>query len=590
MTDTKHSTTLSGYNRALKKALPSFFNDGLPVNAWGTPLKLLDWKIRAIWRYINLPRGSAFYHHASRYPFTTILGLLLVLLASASGALAQEELVRVSIQPDKTEWDWEAYAARPAERLAYAIESRVLEGLPRREFVRDSTAVTLAFRFRVDSRGDLVHFARLAPRRRYLTYLIRRTVRETYMFDPLPEDFPLFYFDGTVTVTCFFRPTGRYKRFYFEQPLDSLVNVDEIFILKPLSTQPLLLHEPKDMDKNALLEQYKKNIGLQEPISDTSSYTPLSFDGRRVAVYSAYDSLTGGTYQTDILRREIILELSEAGAITSDLEYTPEEPDSTEEKSLSASGADTAGAPEDEPSRADSLPAKAPQSGDSLVYHRDLRAAFATVFRSDFLVFSIGLSPGDTPDSAVCRLRLFPSVRPDAIKRNLEIKFAYQYALPEDLGPSLIKRLTDPPPKPTPPAPPAPVATAADSTAPAAVDSLAADTTAAADSTAPAAVDSLASDTTAAATDSASAADTTTVVTGDSLKSAPATPAAAPEAGDSAAALADSAASGAPDDTTKTLQPEAETDTTAALPGVGQASPAPETSPAPDSSSGAPGN
>ena len=406
MTNTKYSTTMSGCIRVLKKAFLSFFNDGLPVNTSGTPLKLFDWKICAIWGYIHPPRRSALYHHASRHPFTTILGLLLFLLASASVASAQEELVRVSIQPDKTEWDWEAYSARPAERLAYAIESRVLEGLPRREFVRDSTAVTLAFRFRVDSRGDLAHFARLVPRHRYLTYLIRRTVRETYLFDPLPEDFPLFYFDGTVTVTCLFRPTGRYKRFYFEQPLDSLVNVDEIVILEPLSTQPLLLHEPKNTDKKALLEQYKKNIGLQEPISDTSSYTPLIFDGRRVAVYSAYDSLTGGTYQADILRREIILELSEAGAITSGIEYTPEKPDSTEEKSLSASGADTSGAPEAEPSRADSLPVKAPVSGDSLAYHRDLRAAFATVFQLDFLVFSTGLSPGtwksSSPTSTPC--------------------------------------------------------------------------------------------------------------------------------------------------------------------------------------------
>ena len=198
---------------------------------------------------------------SSKYLIKTILGLLLILSISACEALAQGELVRVSIQPDNTDWDWEDFAARAAERLVSAIDYRVTEGLPRREFVRDSVAATLTFRFRVDGRGRLVHFDQLVPRKRYLTYLVRRTVRESYIFDRLPEDFPLYYFDGVMTVNCLFRPTGRYKRFYFQEPIDSLEHVDEITILEPPSTELLTLYEPKDVDKKALLEQYKKISG-----------------------------------------------------------------------------------------------------------------------------------------------------------------------------------------------------------------------------------------------------------------------------------------------------------------------------------------
>ncbi|MBN2290646.1 MAG: hypothetical protein JXQ83_15025, partial [Candidatus Glassbacteria bacterium] len=262
----------------------------------------------------------------SRLLTAKIPGLLLVLLAAAIPVSAQEELVGVRIQPDCTGWEWESYVSQAAERLALAVESRVIEGLPRREFVRDSSTTTLDFRFRVNEDGSLLHFSQLRPRKRYLSYLVRRTVSETNLFDPLPDDFPLFYLDCTVFVSCRFRPTGRYKRLYFQEPLDSLEKVDEIVILKPLSNEPLLLYEPTGIDNKELLDRYKKSLGLQDPITDTSSYTPLSFDGRRVAVYNAYDSLRVGTYQLDILRGEIIRELTKAGAIAEGVEYTPKKP------------------------------------------------------------------------------------------------------------------------------------------------------------------------------------------------------------------------------------------------------------------------
>jgi len=46
----------------LKKAFLAFFNDGLPGNASGKPIKLLDLKICAICRYIHVPLRSMFFN------------------------------------------------------------------------------------------------------------------------------------------------------------------------------------------------------------------------------------------------------------------------------------------------------------------------------------------------------------------------------------------------------------------------------------------------------------------------------------------------------------------------------------------------
>ncbi|MFC1613988.1 hypothetical protein ACFL5K_01685 [Gemmatimonadota bacterium] len=486
--------------------------------------------------------------------FTKYFGFLLVLFVTASFASAQEELVRVAIHPDKTDWDWESYTSQAAGRLASAIERRVTKGLPMREFVRDSVASTLEFRFRVDSRGRLVQFNRLVPRMRYLTYLIRRTAAESYIFDYLPEDFPLFYFDGTVTVSCMFTPTGRYKRFYFEEPLDSLSRLDDIIVLKPTLTTPLLLYEPITMDKKELLEQYKKNLGLMEPITDTSGFTPLSFKERRLSVYVAYDSLPLPPYQADILREEIIRELSEAGASTSDIEYVPEK--IIPKESLSPDSADIDEALEAEPSETDSTTDETPASADSIVLHRDLKQAFSTVFKPNFLVFSIGLAPTLNPDTAACRLRLFLSDKPGELKRNMEIKFAYRQALPEGLGRGLVKRLTKPPAKPKPPPKPKPKP----------LPKAAADSTTAADSTAPSGAGSPAQST-AAAPDSVSSADTTGVTPGDTLGTQSTTPAVTPAIVDSTAAVPPPAVQ------TDTVQQEPAADSAVAAPEATQVPP-----------------
>ncbi|MEA2062543.1 MAG: hypothetical protein U9P14_02490, partial [Gemmatimonadota bacterium] len=424
----------------------------------------------------------------------------------AGSAAAQERLVRVSIQPDNTQWDWQEYASSAAERLATAIESRVMEGLSRREFLRDSSATSLSFRFRVDSQGTIRHFNREAPRYRYLTYLVQSTAGQTYLFDPLPGDFPLFYFDGILTVHCQFEPTGFYKRIYFEEPLDSLENINDIFFLEPVlrPNEPLYLFEPQGLDKKGLLEDFKKRIGVMEQVSDTSSYSPLDFNGRVISVFTAYDSLTVGksrtteaeetadttlapgdkteqktvslafqppaieSIQPGILRQEIISALTEAGAVISPTDYTPRpEPAPASEKPI-AEETPAPGEPADSTETAadtTSEKEKIPSRIDSLVMRRDLVAAFKTVFKTKFLVFSLGLAPAvktDSsglvttiiPDTALCRLRLFLSDNPDDLKRNLEVRFAYKYRLPDSLGFALVRRLTDPPPKPKPPPPP----------------------------------------------------------------------------------------------------------------------------------------
>ena len=85
-------------------------------------------------------------------PISRLLKFLcLAILLSSAAVSAQEDLVRISIQPDNEDWDWEPYAEALAGGLATAIASRVNEGFPRREFTLDSLTTTLEYRFRIDT-------------------------------------------------------------------------------------------------------------------------------------------------------------------------------------------------------------------------------------------------------------------------------------------------------------------------------------------------------------------------------------------------------------------------------------------------------
>ena len=58
-------------------------------------------------------------------PISRLFKLLcLAILLKAAALSAQEDLVRVSVRPDKEEWDWQPYAEQLAGRLATAIDSR----------------------------------------------------------------------------------------------------------------------------------------------------------------------------------------------------------------------------------------------------------------------------------------------------------------------------------------------------------------------------------------------------------------------------------------------------------------------------------
>ncbi len=519
--------------------------------------------------------------------------LCLAILLKASAISAQEDLVSVSIRPDNEEWNWQPYAEKLAERLATAIDSRVNEGFPRREFTLDSLTTTLEFRFRIDIQGKLRRFAPLLPRYRYLAYLIERTARELGSFDPLPDDLPLFYFDGTMRFNCRMKPTGMYKRLYFEEPLDTL----EIIAVTPVykttrSSQPLMLYEPQTVDKKKLLEDFKKRIGVVEEISDTSSYTPLDFINRAVTVQVEYDSLTGSEFESEMLKTRIEAALLEAGACLTESEFIPPQPpaleiaEAEEDSTLYVEPPDTSSK---EPQ--DTVPEEKPAVPELV---RDLAAAFASRLDSTFLVFSAGVAADTVPDKAVCRVQLFPSDNPGQLKRRVDYTFAHSGTLPDSLGRMIVARLTTPPPKPKPPAKPkpkpkAPVASAAG-------DSTAVDTTAAAKADSAAAaivdsttipVDSLApaeADTSGAAPDSAAAAivDSTTIPVDslapaevDTTGAAPDTakqPQAAPAPADTSSVIEDTTGQGTP----STVEPAAEAasdsakaaqDTTAKPPG-----------------------
>ena len=52
-------------NIVLKKAFLAFFNYGLHERRKRRPLKLLELKFCAIWRYFHVPLRRAFYQHSS---------------------------------------------------------------------------------------------------------------------------------------------------------------------------------------------------------------------------------------------------------------------------------------------------------------------------------------------------------------------------------------------------------------------------------------------------------------------------------------------------------------------------------------------
>jgi|GEM_PF-5340625 len=474
--------------------------------------------------------------------------LCFAILLKAGAISAQEDLVRVLIRPDHEEWDWQPYAEKLSLRLATAIDSRVNEGFPRREFTLDSLATTLEFRFRIDIQGRLHRFAPLSPRHRYLAYLIQRTARGLGAFDPLPDEFPLFYFDGTMRFNCRMKPTGMYKRLYFEEPLDTLEKIAVTpFYKTTRSNQPLILYEPQIADKKQLLEEFKKRIGVVEEIGDTSSYTPLDFINRAVTVQVEYDSLTGSGFESEMLKTRIEAALLEAGARLTERKFIPPRPpepeiaEAEEDSTLYVESPDTSlkepqeTAPEEKPA--------VPE------LERDLTAAFASRLDKTVLVFSAGVAADTVPNTAVCRVQLFPSDNPGQLKRRVNYTFAHSGTLPDSLGRMIVARLTTPPPKPKPPAKPkpkpkAPVASAAG-------DSTAVDTTAAAkaDSAAAAPADT----TTAVEVSPTPAKADTTGAAPDTAKQ----PRAAPESpapADTSSASGDTTGQGAP----STVEPPAE--------------------------------
>ena len=436
--------------------------------------------------------------HMNR-PISRLLKFLcLAILLKTAAVSAQEDLVRVSIRPDNENWDWQPYAEKLAGRLATAIDSRVNEGFPRREFTMDSLATVLVFRFRIDNEGRLRRFVPLSPRQRYLAYLIQRAARELGSFEPLPEEFPLFHFDGTMRFNCRMKPTGRYKRLYFEEPLDSLEEITSTpFYKAPSSSTPLILYEPEIKDKNKLLKDFKQRIGIVDEIEDTSSYTPLDFTKRVVAVDVAYDSLTGDTFESVMLKTRIEAALVEAGALLIELELAPKPPPPPAPETAGAKDDSTLS--EELPDTSlkeslDSVPEEKPAA--PMMPQRDLAAAFASrLGKKAVLVFSTGVAADTVPDKAICRVRLFPSDKPGALKRRVNYVFSHSGSLPDSLGRMVVARLTAPPPKPKPPARPKPkpkapaAGIAGDSTA---VDTTAAGKAARADSAAAAPADTTA--------------------------------------------------------------------------------------------------
>ena len=499
----------------------------------------------------------------SLYKIALQIFIIAVLVTiNASFLAAQGNLVEISLNPDETDWDWQDYQSRVADKLSSLIDNTVRDGLDRREFELSETTFTLDFNIRIDEKGKPVSLTRTVPEKRYLTYLIERTIYENNIFPPLPDDFPVFYLTGVMSVKCRFKPTGRYKRLYFEEPLDSLRDIDSNKILKPVKFEPLYLYEPEGVEKNVILEKYRNRLGLGDPIADTSAYTPVSFMDVALAVHVPYDSLfQSSPYDIELIETKIEAALRDSGAVIRSEEYEVVEKPEKKNATIEAAMSDTLA--ENDSTMADvTEPEEVAEPIDSskivitgamgarIPEKMSLAEAFSTVYTPTYLVLSAGFAPGDSVNRGLCRIQMFKSDKPEELKKNIRLQFKHKGYLPDDIGKLIVQRLVAPPAKPAPPPPPpkpaAPAikadSTAAvkDSTEPAVTavgaetDSLAtaADSTAADSAVAvPVTADSLSgaiteSTSTAVATDSTAAADSTSVIPApaDSLSGAEASP------------------------------------------------------------------
>ncbi len=405
--------------------------------------------------------------------------LLWLALAIPSLLAAQEPPVTVRFEPLRQEWQWQDWASGLCGDFESALNRRYREGLPRREFTDDSKPARLVYILRMDPQGRILRFVPLSPEHRYLDYLVRHTAREIAPdLDSPPRDLPYPTVEGRLTFELRFRPTGFYKRHYFEEPLDSLDLPQSEPLLKSADAQPLYLYEPPDLDKNKLLEEFRKRIGLGAAITDTSLYAPLEVSGMYLALSLPYDSLRSGIMDTLRLRRQMTAALEKAGAHV--LDQVPVEayssapsaaPDSSAQDSLNREVATV------EVSEAKSNPEAV---ADSAMPSVDLPLVFSKIVNlKRTLVLSAGLARDSLPGKALCRVRLFEPSRPEDFKRSLDYVFKYQGELPDTLGELLVERLVHPPAKPEPPKPKEPPAAKTDSTAKAAPS----DSTAKADST-----------------------------------------------------------------------------------------------------------
>jgi len=411
--------------------------------------------------------------------------------------------VEVSFEPLREGWNWQSWAAELTANFESALTRRYREGLPRREFVAETTPARLTFLVRIDQEGRIRRFVPLSAGHRYLSYLVERTAREIApgLLHP-PYGLPYPTLEGRISFTLRFKATGFYKRHYFEEPIDSLDLPPFEPIIKVKDSQPLFLYEPPGMDKNKLLDDYRRRIGLNPGIQDTSIYTPLDLHGMYLALTLPFDSLNVGSPDTLRLRRDIEQALEKAGAHVLD-ELPVEDYSSPPAPETAAADSDSLSSAPDSMSAvsSDSSSASAPVSPapaapaasqtfspmDSALQAADLPKVFAKVvnLRRAF-VLSAGLARDSLPGRALCRVRLYELRRPDDFKRRLDYRFASSGSLPDTLGRVLVGLLVTPPPKPEPPKPKAPpaakAAASADSTAKAATDSSAAgkDTTGAA--------------------------------------------------------------------------------------------------------------
>ncbi|MCE5273410.1 hypothetical protein LLH00_19200 [bacterium] len=392
---------------------------------------------------------------------------LLLFLAAAIPSLlaAQKPPVAVSFEPLRQEWDWQDWASGLCGDFESALNRRYREGIPRREFTPEDKPVRLVYLLRMDPQGRILRFVPLSPEHRYLAYLIERTTREIALdLEGPPTGLPYPTVEGRLTFELRFRPTGFYKRHYFEEPLDSLHLPKFEPLIMVADQQPLYMYEPPDLDKNKLLADFRKRIGLGATISDTSLFTPLEVSGMYLALSLPYDSLRAGMRDTLRLRRQMQAALEKAGAHVLDevpLEAYSSPPTAAALTVTDSSGQDSLGAAAAPDSSArDSLRAEIaaieisevksnPAAvADSAIPVADLPKAFASVVNPKrTLVLSAGLARDSLPGKALCRVRLFDPGRPEDFKRRLDYVFKYEGELPDTLGQILVERLVHPPAK-----------------------------------------------------------------------------------------------------------------------------------------------